>query len=92
MLSYIVGGLVALIFVVNPISQMLFTRPASEQRLARPHLNGSLIALESPNDTTLACPRDTYGVRILRREPLVVYLEGFLSDEERKHLLEIRWV
>lgn len=101
MLSYIVGILVAAIFLVNPISQMLFGgQRQSQQNLhhrrpsaslsPRPQLNESMLALDGPHDAGPQCPPAAYVARILRREPLVVYLEGFLSDEERKHLLDIR--
>ncbi|OCK83903.1 hypothetical protein K432DRAFT_321289 [Lepidopterella palustris CBS 459.81] len=37
----------------------------------------------------LNCPRHEYIVHIFSREPLVVYIEGFLSDGEAEHLVEI---
>jgi prolyl 4-hydroxylase len=40
----------------------------------------------------LECPEHKYAVNILSREPLVVYIEGFLSDEEAKHVVRMRWV
>lgn len=95
MLSYIIGILAIGLFLANPISQFFFPQQdgasTGEHGLApRPRLNESLLALVGPNDTALECPSDTYGARILRKEPLVVYLEGFLSEHERRHLLEIR--
>lgn len=32
------------------------------------------------------------GVHVLSREPLVVYIEGFLSEEESEHLVKLRSV
>lgn len=32
------------------------------------------------------------GVHVLSREPLVVYIEGFLSAEEAEHVVEVRYV
>ncbi|KAI9167402.1 Prolyl 4-hydroxylase [Paramyrothecium foliicola] len=96
MLSYIVGAVAVLIFFSDPIGQLLFPGQQQHQqthggrRLSpRPQLNESLLALELPGDAALECPPDAYTARILRTEPLVVYLENFLSEEERKHLLEI---
>jgi hypothetical protein len=40
----------------------------------------------------LQCPEHKYAVNILSREPLVVYIEGFLSDEEATHVVRMRWV
>lgn len=94
MLSYIVALIAALIFFANPISEYLFpghTLLKSSTRLRpRPQLNESLLAIDAANTTAPECPADAYTARILNREPLVVYLEGFLSSEERKQLLEIR--
>jgi len=39
----------------------------------------------------LACGEHKYkGVHILSREPLVVYIEGFLSEDEARHVVGIR--
>ncbi|KAF7551010.1 hypothetical protein G7046_g7842 [Stylonectria norvegica] len=89
MISYIVALIAALIFLVNPIVQMLSPRSTQDHFASRPLLNESLLAIDSPNATAPECRPDTYGVRILNKNPLVVYLEGFLSAEERGHLLEI---
>ena len=96
MFSYIIGVLAIGLFLANPISQFFYPQPnrvvTGRQNLApKPRLNESLLALVGPDDTALECPPDTYGARILRKEPLVVYLEGFLSESERRHLLEIRY-
>jgi prolyl 4-hydroxylase len=41
----------------------------------------------------LRCGEHKYrGVHILSREPLVVYIEGFLGDEEARHVVEVRYV
>lgn len=40
----------------------------------------------------LVCGEHQYkGVHILHREPLVLYIEGFLSDEEARHVVQIRY-
>jgi prolyl 4-hydroxylase len=43
------------------------------------------------SDEPLSCPDHSYNTFILSHEPLMVYIEGFLSEEERKHLLKIRY-
>ena len=93
MLSYIVALVAGLIFFANPISQLFYPkqpRTAAPNLSPHPRLNESLLAIDGPNATAPECPPDAYVARILSREPLVVYLENFLSDHERKHLLEIR--
>lgn len=97
MLSYIVALVAALIFLANPISQIFFPRDPSQlqprrgpdgNRLSpRPKLNESMLAMDAPNATAPACPPDGYNARVLSRAPLVLYLEGFLSEAERAHLL-----
>ena len=95
MLSYIVAIVAALLFFSNPIARYFYgddwQRSTSiHKHSPRPKLNESLLAIDGPNSTAPDCPADAYVARILRREPLVVYLENFLSDEERKHLQDIR--
>ena len=93
MWSYIVGLVACLIIFANPITDLLYGkpsgRPASSKLSPRPELNESLLAIDGPDAPALQCPQDTYKARVLRREPLVVYLEDFLSEEERNHLLTI---
>lgn len=44
-------------------------------------------------DKNLTCGEHSYkGVYVLNREPLVVYIEGFLSEEESRHVVEERYV
>ncbi|KAH7072933.1 hypothetical protein BKA63DRAFT_473262 [Paraphoma chrysanthemicola] len=41
-------------------------------------------------DAELTCGEHTYkGVHVLSRQPLVVYVEGFLSEEEAKHAVGV---
>lgn len=92
MISYIVGLVAVLLIFSNPISELLFPGQADRPHVSpRPQLNESLLAIDAPNATVPACPPDTYTARILHRAPLVVYLEGFLSAEEQRYLLDIRY-
>jgi prolyl 4-hydroxylase len=43
-------------------------------------------------DPHLQCADSTYKTRILSREPLIVYIEGFLSDEEVRHFIDLAFV
>ncbi len=91
MLSYVVGFVAFLIFFVNPLSQMLFPSNGVS-RTSRPQLNESLIAVDGPNDTALDCGPDSYSLHVFSTQPLVLYVEKFLSLAEREHLLDIRSV
>lgn len=92
MLSYAIGLVAILIFFSDPISQFFYPnrQTARIHHAPKPRLNESLLAIDAPNATEPECPPDTYTARILRREPLVVYLENFISQDERQHLLDIR--
>ncbi|KAB8232747.1 oxidoreductase, 2OG-Fe(II) oxygenase family [Aspergillus alliaceus] len=87
------------IFLIAPALRQLF--PPSNQDLAfdlddddaaaadleGPILNGSILSLDDGVEVT--CPPDTYRVHLLRRDPLVIYIEDFLSDSEADHLVKL---
>lgn len=74
------------LFVLSPllktIAPSLFsdTAPINYQSF---ELSDSLVI---PNDN-LTCPPHKFNVRILNRAPLIVYIDGFLSEKETTHLL-----
>ena len=43
-------------------------------------------------DKDLKCSRHEFDAHIFSASPLVVYLDGFLSDGEAEHLIDIRYV
>lgn len=97
MFSYVVGLVAVVVLFYNPVSQLLSPEATPQiHRTPRPQLNNELLALEeddgNANLTTIGCAADAYSVHIYSREPLVVYIEGFLSVKERAHLLDIRFV
>lgn len=94
MFSYIVAGL-AFLLLYNPVTQYLTgsREPRRLPRTPRPQINESLLAIEADNGAAAAglnCGPDAYSVHILSKAPLVIYIENFLSLDERKHLLAIR--
>ena len=91
MLSYVVALVACAIFFANPIMRLFSSDVRRAVRSPRPQLNESLLALPGPNDSAIACPVDAYGVHIYSREPLVMYIENFLTAAERSHLLEVRY-
>jgi prolyl 4-hydroxylase len=50
----------------------------------------SLVIPDGQED--LECEEAGYRSFVLSREPLVVYLEGFLSEGEREEIVSVRWV
>lgn len=85
MIGYIVALLPLYIFVYLPVSNILFgTAPKPSQEVF--HLNSSFIASNEP----LYCPSHKYSTHILSLEPLVIYIESFVSSDESSHLLKIR--
>ena len=43
-------------------------------------------------DRNLECPRHAYDIHVFATSPLVIYIDGFLSEEEAQHLVDIRQV
>lgn len=89
MFTYLLALLPILFFFSDPILKLFSPSPPQIHRLPRPQLNPDLLALEA-DAKNYTCPADSYTVHIYSREPLVLYIENFLSPVERAHLLEIR--
>ncbi|KAF3345865.1 hypothetical protein EV126DRAFT_408475 [Verticillium dahliae] len=92
MISYLVGLVAFLLFALGPLTQWLSPAPPSSSYAPRPFLNASHLALDDADAPAPDCAPDAYAVHIYSRQPLVLYLEGFLTEEERAHMLEERWV
>jgi hypothetical protein len=88
MFNYLLALVPILLFFANPISQLFSPSTPRIHRLPRPQLNEDLLAIEEPSNYT--CPPHSYTVHVVSRAPLVLYIEDFLTLEERRHLLEIR--
>lgn len=95
MFSYAVGLLACLLVLYNPLSQLLVghspAAPPQIRRTSKPAINESLLALDDWAGN-LTCGEDRYSVHLFSKEPLIIYIEGFLSKGERSHLLDIRLV
>ncbi|KAG8165839.1 hypothetical protein KVR01_004391 [Diaporthe batatas] len=85
----LVVAVLAFVLLYNPVTQLLSPAPPHLRRTPRPQVNESLLAVENLTNHTLPCPADSYSVHIVSRAPLVLYVENFLSPEERTHLLDI---
>lgn len=95
MFSYLVPLFAVGLLFSSPIVELLTGRAAPPPQIRRtplPQINKDLLALEATNHSAelSTCGTDAYAVHVFSREPLVVYIENFLSQEERAHLLEIR--
>ncbi|OTB06857.1 hypothetical protein M426DRAFT_318569 [Hypoxylon sp. CI-4A] len=89
MFSYVVAGIAIFLFAYNPIIQSISPQPSHLPRTPRPRINESLLAIDATNQSAPECPPDSYSVHILSKAPIVIYIENFISKEERSHLLEI---
>jgi prolyl 4-hydroxylase len=89
MLGYAFALIPIYFFVYLPISQILYgiTSKPSDPGIANFNFNVSSIASDEP----LSCPVHGYNTHILSQEPLVIYIENFLSADESSHLLKIRY-
>jgi hypothetical protein len=76
------------ILVYLPLSHWFHGSPQRTTNPISQILNTSLIATDEP----LSCPSHGYNIHILSLEPLMMYIESFLSEKESKHLLEIRYL
>lgn len=46
---------------------------------------------QTPLSNELECVHPPYKVYVASKSPLVMYLEGFITPEERRHLLELAY-
>ncbi|OAA65739.1 2og-Fe oxygenase family protein [Niveomyces insectorum RCEF 264] len=86
----------AVLFWLDPLLRVLAPSLVPDApvlpRTPRPRLNEALLALEdvsAENEGGTRCPPDAYTVHIFNKAPLVLYVENFLSADERQHLLDI---
>ena len=42
-------------------------------------------------DKNLKCPQHNFDIHVFSTSPLVVYIDGFVSDSEAEHLVDIRF-
>lgn len=91
LLQYALLALGAYVFAGAPLREMLFGRaPGGEAdaRVSREKL-GSLVLPQG----NLSCEEVGYGgVYVLGREPLVLYVEGFLAEGEADEVVALRYV
>ncbi|ORY12134.1 hypothetical protein BCR34DRAFT_624486 [Clohesyomyces aquaticus] len=87
LVQYSILGLVAYILAGAPLLDILSPhgKPKSEaQILSKDKLENLVIP-----EKGLICPEHGYKVFVFQRDPLVVYIEGFLSAEESEHIVRM---
>ena len=91
MIGYIFALLPLYVLVYLPISQMISgpRQNPSSFNFTAATLNSSFIATD---DEPVSCAPHNFNSYILSQEPLIIYIEGFLSPEESAHLVKIRSV
>jgi hypothetical protein len=93
LLQYALLALVAYVLAGAPLLTLL-SGDASGRQGAVSGGNASLVlerlAIPQPG---LECEEHKFrGVHVLRTEPLVVYIEGFLSEDEAREIVDVRYV
>jgi prolyl 4-hydroxylase len=89
MLGYALALVPLYFFIYLPVSSMLHgtAQNPSDRDIVNFNFNVSSIASDEP----LSCPPHSYTTHILSHEPLIIYIENFLSADESAHLLKIRY-
>lgn len=99
LVQYVLLGVAGYILAGAPLLSIL--RPATTSEGAgRATMGGNGVQVSREKLESLVVPSANLncsehafrGVYVLSREPLVVYIEGFLSEEEAKHVVEVRYV
>jgi prolyl 4-hydroxylase len=85
-LEYALISIPLYIFVLSPllktIAPTLFSDTSSIKYQSFEKSDSLIIP-----DETLTCSPHKFNIRILSREPLIVYIDGFLSETETAHLV-----
>lgn len=80
-IAYVLAGAPLLSIISSPSSS------AGNERYSADKIEGLMVP-----DPSLVCEEHGYKVHIFNREPLVIYIEGFLKEDEAQHIVKIRWV
>jgi hypothetical protein len=87
MIGYIFALLPIYVLLYLPLQHMLYGSTEDALKFRGTRYNASLIASDEP----LSCPPHKYNTFVVSRKPLIIYIENFLSPEESKHLLDLRY-
>lgn len=85
LLEYALLAIPLYLFAISPLLRVLFPSISSESSYQSFEETDKLII---PNDE-LQCSPHHYTTYIAHHEPLVIYVENFLSDREAEHLVQL---
>ncbi|RDW59584.1 hypothetical protein BP6252_12671 [Coleophoma cylindrospora] len=90
MIGYFLALIPLYIVLYQPITNLIYGTPALQIQInPEIFLNTSFIAVEDATSRALDCPAHTYQTHILKLEPLIIYIEDFLTVSEQEHLIKI---
>ncbi|EAU35189.1 conserved hypothetical protein [Aspergillus terreus NIH2624] len=80
---------------VRPSSRTFFQDDDADltvppEDLEYPVLDPNILSLD--DGVTVDCPTDAYRLHLLSRDPLIIYIEDFLSDAEADHLARLGYL
>jgi prolyl 4-hydroxylase len=84
--EYLLFGVPLYIFIASPLLKVIAPSFFDSGGLSNYQSFENTDALVFP-DKNLVCPPHHYNVRFLSREPLIMYIDGFLSKKEADHLV-----
>lgn len=88
-LGYVLAGAPFLSFVTGPTYEGRKARASLGRPSPLSHDKAAGLVIPERN---LSCTEHTYkGLHVLSRDPLVVYVEGFLREDEVHHVVNIRY-
>ena len=90
LVQFLVLGVLGYILAGAPLLSILSGSPKRES-FTQPISLDKAETLVIPDDG-LVCPEHAYKIHLLSRDPLVIYIEGFLSAEEASHVVQMRYV
>ncbi|KAK7724484.1 hypothetical protein SLS57_004239 [Botryosphaeria dothidea] len=84
--QYLFYTVIGYIFIGSPVLRIFLGGRPPQPDLAESFTKTDRLVIPDEN---LACPEHGYNVHVLSREPLVIYIPGFLSADESKHMVDI---
>lgn len=86
-----VAAIAAVIYVFLGTPGLNTVLSSSGKKIETPKARAKIESLVYP-EKDLQCASHGYEVHVFSTRPLIIYIDGFLSDEEAEHLVKIRSV
>ncbi|KAL1638566.1 hypothetical protein SLS58_008779 [Diplodia intermedia] len=84
--KYLFYTVVGYVLVGSPLLRIFLNERPQHPDLAEAFARSDRLVIPDEN---LVCPDHGYNVHVLSRDPLVIYIPGFVSAEEAKHMVAI---